>query len=168
MDARAGNVMSESNDGEIQRVDRLLDSTLENVDLVEADVTRLAEQAGFEEEDLHRIGIAVRESMVNAVVHGNHYSTKKKVHFTATHIVTHDDEDAPKDCLEVVIEDEGEGFQKQEVPDPLAEENLLRHSGRGLLLIEAFMDRFVIEPRKPQGTRVTLVKYKARQVTPGA
>ncbi len=159
--------MSHSNDGEIQRVDRLLDSTLENVDVAEADVTRLAEQAGFEEEDLHRIGIAVRESMVNAVVHGNNYSTKKKVHFSVSHSVEHPKGEPPKDCLAVVIEDEGEGFHKQEVPDPLAEENLLRHSGRGLLLIEAFMDRFVIEPRIPQGTRVTLVKYKARQVTPG-
>ena len=162
--------MSQSNDnGEIQRVDRLLDSTLENVDLAEADVTRLAEEIGFDEEDLHRIGIAVRESMVNAVVHGNHYSTKKKVHFSVVHSVVTGNGNAPQDCLRVVIEDEGEGFQKQEVPDPLAEENLLRHSGRGLLLIEAFMDRFVIEPRTPQqGTRVTLVKYKARQATPGA
>ena len=160
--------MAQSNDGEIQRVDRLLDSTLENVDVAEADVTQLAERAGFEEEDLHRIGIAVRESMVNAVVHGNHYSTRKKVHFSVTYSVEQKNGEPPKDCLAVIIEDEGEGFQKQEVPDPLAEENLLRHSGRGLLLIEAFMDRFVIEPRTPHGTRVTLVKYKARQVTPGA
>ena len=160
--------MSQSNDGEIQRVDRLLESALESVDAAEADVTRLAEEAGFDEEDLHRIGIAVRESMVNAVVHGNHYSTKKKVHFSVVHSVVNRSGEPPKDCLTVTIEDEGEGFHKQEVPDPLAEENLLRHSGRGLLLIEAFMDRFAIEPRIPNGTRVTLVKYKVRQATPGA
>lgn len=155
--------MSQSNDdGEIQRVDRLLDSTLENVDLAEADVMRLAEVAGFDEEDLHRIGIAVRESMVNAVVHGNHYSTKKKVHFSVSLSIVHEASTAPRDCLAVIIEDEGDGFQKKEVPDPLAEENLLRHSGRGLLLIEAFMDHFSIEPRTPQGTKVTLVKYKTR------
>ena len=155
--------MSQSKDGEIQRVDRLLDSTLENVDVAEADVMRLAEEAGFDEEDLHRIGIAVRESMVNAVVHGNHYSTKKKVHFSVSHSLAPPPAGGqPKDCLAVVIEDEGEGFHKTEVPDPLAEENLLRHSGRGLLLIEAFMDQFTIEPRTPQGTKVTLVKYKAR------
>jgi serine/threonine-protein kinase RsbW len=140
----------------------LLDSTLENVDLAEADVTRIATEAGFDEEDLHRIGIAVRETLVNAVVHGNRYSTRKKVHFSVSHTVEQFPGEPPKDCLAVVIEDEGEGFQKTEVPDPLAEENLLRHSGRGLLLIEAFMDRFVIEPRNPQGTKVTLVKYKAR------
>src|SRR5580698_1149709 len=128
--------MSQSNDGEIQRVDRLLDSTLENVDLAEADVTRIATEAGFDEEDLHRIGIAVRETLVNAVVHGNRYSTRKKVHFSVSHTVQQHPGQPPKDCLAVVIEDEGEGFQKTEVPDPLAEENLLRHSGRGLLLIE--------------------------------
>jgi serine/threonine-protein kinase RsbW len=154
--------MSQSNDGEIQRVDRTLDSTLESVDQAEFDVTRMAGEVGFDEEDLHRIGIAVRESMVNAVVHGNHYSTKKKVHFSVSHSVTHAGGGPPKDCLAVVIEDEGEGFHQKEVPDPLAEENLLRHSGRGLLLIEAFMDKFEIEPRVPSGTKVTLVKYKAR------
>jgi serine/threonine-protein kinase RsbW len=160
--------MSHSNGAEMQRVDRVLDSTLENVDVAEADVTRLAEQAGFDEEDLHRIGIAVRETMVNAVVHGNHYSTKKKVHFSVSLSLDHSNGEPPKDCLAIVIEDEGEGFHKQEVPNPLAEENLLRHSGRGLLLIEAFMDRFVIEPRTPQGTKVTLIKCRTRQVTPGA
>ena len=154
--------MSQSNDGEIQRVARTLDSTLESVDQAEADVTRIAGEAGFDEEDLHRIGIAVRESMVNAVVHGNHYSTKKKVHFAVSHSVTNSGGGPPSDCLAVVIEDEGEGFHQKEIPDPLAEENLLKHSGRGLLLIEAFMDRFVVEPRVPHGTKVTLVKYKAR------
>jgi len=105
-------------------------STLESVDQAESDVTRIAGEAGFDEEDLHRIGIAVRESMVNAVVHGNHYSTKKKVRFAVSHSVTNSDSGPPKDCLAVVIEDEGEGFHQKEVPDPLAEENLLRHSGR--------------------------------------
>lgn len=150
------------NDSEIQRVDRVLDSTLESVDLAEEDVTRVAQQAGFDEEDQHRIGIAVRESMVNAVVHGNRYNAKKKVRFSVVHTVDHAAPDQPRDRVAIVIEDEGDGFHKKEVPDPLAEENLLRHSGRGLLLIEAFMDQFLVEPRVPQGTKVTLVKYKAR------
>ena len=154
--------MSLTADGEIERVDRTLDSTLESVDLAEADVTRLAEQAGFDEEDLHRIGIAVRESLVNAVVHGNRYNARKKVHFVATLGIETTGAGEQSNRLQVTIEDEGEGFQKKEVPDPLADENLLRHSGRGLLLIEAFMDKFSIEPRQPQGTKVTLVKSKVR------
>jgi serine/threonine-protein kinase RsbW len=154
--------MSLTTDDEIDRVDRTLESTLESVDLAEADVTRMAEQAGFDEEDLHRIGIAVRESMVNAVVHGNRYNGRKKVHFVVSLGLETSAEGTRQNRLQVTIEDEGEGFHKKEVPDPLAEENLLRHSGRGLLLIEAFMDRFSIEPRQPCGTKVTLVKYKAR------
>jgi serine/threonine-protein kinase RsbW len=157
--------MSLTTDGEIERVDRTLDSTLDSVDVAESDVTRLAEQAGFDEEDLHRIGIAVRESMVNAVVHGNRYNTRKKVHFVASlgleELGTASD-GSQRHRLAITIEDEGEGFHKTEVPDPLADENLLRHSGRGLLLIDAFMDQFSIEPRQPQGTKVTLVKYKTR------
>jgi serine/threonine-protein kinase RsbW len=49
-----------------------------------------------------------------------------------------------------------------ELPDPRANENLLRHSGRGLLLIQAFMDEFEIRPRQPKGTEVKMVKILAK------
>jgi serine/threonine-protein kinase RsbW len=62
-----------------------------------------------------------------------------------------------------VIGDEGDGFDMSQLPDPLANENLLRHSGRGLLLIQAFMDEFRIGPREPQGTEVKMVKYLGKQ-----
>jgi serine/threonine-protein kinase RsbW len=64
--------------------------------------------------------------------------------------------------LIVVIADEGEGFDFNALPDPLANENLLRHSGRGLLLIQAFMDEFQIRAREPKGTEVKMVKYMAK------
>lgn len=143
--------MSETAHGEVQRVDELLDSTLESVDHAEAVVVKAAEDMGFDEEELHKIGIAVRETMVNAVVHGNRYNSRKKVHFEVRRT---------ESTLTIRIGDEGEGFERQEVADPLAEENILKFSGRGLLLIEAFMDEFVTEPRKPTGTQVTLVKRK--------
>jgi serine/threonine-protein kinase RsbW len=91
--------------------------------------------------------------MVNAVVHGNRYNARKKVHLTVSR--------AP-DRLAVVIADEGEGFDIAALPDPLANENLLRHSGRGLLLIQAFMDEFQLRTREPKGTEVKMVKYVAR------
>ena len=106
---------------------------------------------GFDEEELHKIGIAVRESMVNAVVHGNRYNSRKKVHFEIRR---------SESGLTIRIGDEGDGFERKEVADPLAEENILKFSGRGLLLIEAFMDEFKSEPRLPRGTQVTLVKRK--------
>src|SRR6202167_3837403 len=55
-------------------------STLESVDLAEGEILTTAEEAGFDEDDRHRIGMAVRECMVNAVVHGNRYNRNKRVH----------------------------------------------------------------------------------------
>ena len=62
----------------------------------------------------------------------------------------------------VWVADEGEGFDPAALPDPLASENLLRQSGRGVLMMQAFMDEFQICTRAPQGTEVKMVKYVAR------
>jgi serine/threonine-protein kinase RsbW len=138
---------------EARTVDQVLDSTLESVDIAEDAVLREAQELGFDEDELHRIGMSVRECMVNAVVHGNRYNARKKVRLTITR--------AP-DKLVIVIGDEGEGFDLNSLPDPLANENLLRHSGRGLLLIQAFMDEFEMRAREPNGTEVKMVKYVAK------
>jgi serine/threonine-protein kinase RsbW len=131
-------------------VERFLDSTLESVDSAEELALGVAERAGFDEDDLMKIGMAVRESMVNAVVHGNRYSAHKKVRFSVTH---HDAR------FTVRIADEGEGFDFASLPDPLAAENLMRTSGRGIFLIRSFMDEFQMRHLEPVGTEVTLVKY---------
>jgi serine/threonine-protein kinase RsbW len=133
---------------------RLLDSTLQSVDLAGEIAVQAAEELGFDEEDRHQIGMAVRECMVNAVVHGNRYSARKKVHLTIRSASSH---------LAIVIGDEGAGFDLSSLPDPLAQENLLRQSGRGILLIRAFMDEFDLHPRAGGGTEVRLVKHKNRQ-----
>jgi serine/threonine-protein kinase RsbW len=145
--------MAENQSSEIKTVETLLDSTLESVDEAEGTVLRMAGGAGLEEDDLHALGMAVREAAVNAVVHGNRYSAKKKVLLKVSR--------AP-DRLTIVIADEGEGFEVNSIPDPLASENLLRQSGRGLLLIRAFVDEFELRPREPRGTEVRLVKYLAK------
>ena len=89
----------------------LLDSTLDSVEVAEtAGVLGAAREIGFHEDDLHQLGMAVRESMVNAVVHGNRYNARKKVHVSVTK--------AP-DRLTIVIADEGDGFDVNNVPDPL-------------------------------------------------
>lgn len=144
--------MSDQESGGIHGVDLRLDSGLESVDTAEAEALEVARKMGFEEDDLHKIGVAVRECVVNAVVHGNRYSARKKVHFQV--IVS-------PDRLTVITRDEGEGFELTSLPDPLAEENLLRQSGRGMLLIRAFMDEVRIEPVSPGGTQVTMTKTLA-------
>lgn len=138
--------------GKEQQSETLLDSTLESVDAAEEAVLKAATEVGFDEDDLHKIGMSVRECMVNAVVHGNRYNARKKVHFTLTH---------ESDRITVVIGDEGDGFDRNNLPDPLAEENLLRHSGRGLLLMQAFMDEFSVHNRSPKGTEVRIMKKLA-------
>ena len=88
-------------------VKELLESTLESVDHAEEVVMRAAREMGFDDDQQHEIGISLRECMVNAVVHGNRYNSKKKVHFSVTHTA---------DRLEIVIGDEGEGFVSSTLP----------------------------------------------------
>lgn len=125
------------------------DSTLDSVDQAEERVLKIARELGFDDDQQHELGIAVREAMVNAVVHGNKYSTEKKATLTI--------EDADR-ALTLVVEDEGDGLDLAALPDPLAEENLLRPSGRGLLIIQAFVDEFAVERRHPRGTALRMVK----------
>ncbi len=128
------------------------DSTLESVDRAEEMVLETAAAARLDEEDVHRMGMAVREAMVNAVVHGNGYSHDRTVHFSISQTPA---------ALRVVIRDEGEGFDFDSVPDPTAEENLLRQSGRGFLLMRAFVDECHIRRGTPRGTEIELVKYRS-------
>ena len=127
-----------------------MDSTLDSVDHAEELAVKMAENAGVDEDDLMKIGMAVRESMVNAVVHGNRYNANKKVRFAVA---------TEPERFRVQIADEGEGFDFESVPDPLAPENLLKTSGRGIFLIKAFMDEVNFRQLHP-GTELTLIKHR--------
>jgi serine/threonine-protein kinase RsbW len=127
-----------------------LPSTIESVDQAESLVLAMAKRIGFNEDDENSISMAVRESMVNAVAHGNKYNNRKRVQLKI---------EGHSDRLVVVIADEGDGFDESAVADPLASENLLKQSGRGLLLMRAFMDECQHSKREPNGTVVRMVKY---------
>lgn len=127
-----------------------LESTLESVDQAESLVLAMAKRIGFGEDDENSISMAIRESMVNAVAHGNKYNNRKRVQLTI---------EGHPDRLVVIIADEGDGFDEAAVADPLAAENLLKQSGRGLLLMRAFMDECQHSKREPHGTVVRMVKY---------
>jgi len=129
-------------------------STLESVDEAETVILKAAADVGFDEDEQHRIGMSVRECMVNAVVHGNRYNRNKVVHVG----VTRSGVAGAGEKFTIRIVDQGEGFEIKEVPDPLEENNLLRHSGRGLFLMGAFMDDVKVRKAVPVGTEVTLVK----------
>ncbi len=144
--------MTENKGGETTSVS-MLDSTLESVDIAEAIVLKAAQELGFAEEIRYQIGMAVRESVVNAVVHGNCYSKHKKVRLEVS---------KQRDRLVISVADEGKGFDVTRLPDPLARENLLNQSGRGIFLMKTFMDEFEVRPVEPHGTEFRLVKYLNR------
>jgi serine/threonine-protein kinase RsbW len=132
-----------------QRVSYTMDSTLETVDSAEQAASRIAAENGFDEEETMRIAMAVREAAVNAVLHGNAYDPGKKVKLEF--------ERTAQDLV-ITICDQGKGLDPAAIPDPLAPENLMKTSGRGIFLIRSFMDEVDIQP-SPTGTQIKLVKH---------
>jgi serine/threonine-protein kinase RsbW len=131
------------------RVSYTLDSTLETVDSAETTATRIALEAGFGEDEVMQISMAVREAAVNAVLHGNAYDPGKKVKLEF--------ETTGRDLV-ITIRDQGKGLDPAKIPDPLAPENLMKTSGRGIFLIRSFMDEVQIHPSQT-GTEIKLVKH---------
>ena len=130
-----------------------LPSSMQHVYLLDVVVSEVLKEVGFTEETQEQINLAAIEAGTNAIKHGNKEDPRKR----ATIQFILDD-----DKLTIVIQDEGEGFTRQEVADPLDPENLLKSSGRGLFLMEACMDAVTYEAN---GTIIKMVKYKAEVVT---
>lgn len=132
-----------------KRVSFTLESTLETVNNAEATASNLATEAGFADDEVMKIAMAVREAAINAVLHGNAYDPEKKVllQFERT-----------GGDLVITIKDQGKGIDLNAIPDPLAPENLLKTSGRGIFLIRSFMDEVEIHP-SAAGTEIKLVKH---------
>ena len=127
-----------------------LASTLATVDRVEREAEMFAQQFGFDEDEICNIAMAVREATVNAVVHGNGYSSTKEVSVLF---------EATASDLIFRVADQGSGFDPTAIPDPLSPENILRGSGRGVFLMRAFMDRVDFRQLAP-GTELTLTKHR--------
>ncbi len=131
-----------------QRVSYRMESTLESVNKAEEMADQIAAQAGLDEDTRSGVSMAVREAMINGILHGNAYAPDKRVNLTF---------EQTGDQLIVTVVDEGKGFVPDEVPDPLAPENLLKESGRGIFLMRAFMDEVRFRKLNP-GTEITLIK----------
>ncbi|MBS1816063.1 MAG: ATP-binding protein [Acidobacteria bacterium] len=130
------------------RVTLTLPSTLESVSRAEQEAEMFAQRAGFSEDEIGNIAMAVRECTVNAVLHGNAYSPDKQVQFSL---------EMAGSEMRVAIADQGAGFDPDSLPDPLAPENIMRGSGRGIFLTRAFMDEVHFRRLDP-GTEITLIK----------
>lgn len=132
-----------------QRLEVTLDTLIESVDLAEGIATRVAEAAGFGEDDVHKLAMAVREGAINAFTYGNCQDPQKKI----TLVIEFEPEK-----LVIHVMDQGCGFEICDIPDPLAEENLLRTSGRGLFLMRAFTDEFHVQRAPGGGTDLVMAK----------
>ena len=126
-------------------------SNFEMLDFVQVVSDRMGQLAGLEEDAIHWIGVAVRESVINAIKHGNREDYGK--------IVTVEFAVAPSTApseLVVRVLDQGEGFDPEEVADPLAPENILKSSGRGIFFMRNFMDDVTLKRAAEGGMEVRL------------
>jgi len=139
-------------------------STYEMLDFVQVASDHLGRLAGLDDEALHWVGVAVRESVINAIKHGNADDEKKHVHVEFTPL----NSQSPSG-ISIRVRDEGPGFDPADIPDPLAPENMLKSSGRGIFIIRNFMDEMVLQRAPEGGMEVVMVKRVAapEQTDPG-
>jgi len=131
-------------------------SDFDMVDFVQVVSDRVGQLAGMDEDTVHWIGVAVRESVINAIKHGNREDAGKlvTVEFTFTPI-------AGPDQLIVSVLDQGGGFDPDAVANPLDPANVLKSSGRGIFFMRSFMDDVVLRRRAEGGMEVRMVKKLA-------
>ena len=131
-------------------------SLFDMLDLVQVLSDRIGQMAAFDEDSIHWIGVAVRESVINAIKHGNREHPAK--HVTIEFAFTPVDEPTE---LVVRVTDQGEGFEPGAVADPLAPENILKSSGRGIFFMRSFMDDVQLSRAPAGGMEVRMVKKLA-------
>jgi serine/threonine-protein kinase RsbW len=127
-------------------------SSFDMLDFVQVVSDHVGRMSGLDDDAVHWVGVAVRESVINAIKHGNAHDASKRVHVEFTPL----DGDAPG--LAIRVRDEGRGFDPQSLPDCLAPENLLKSSGRGIFLIRSFMDEMKLQRAPEGGMEVVMVK----------
>jgi len=132
-----------------QRIEITLESLLDSVSLAEEMCTAIASAVGFDEDDCFKIGMSVREGVINAYNYGSQKQRGKKIFVTF--------ELTPEKFV-IYVRDQGVGFRLEDVPDPLADENLLKSSGRGIFLMRSFMDEFDVYHASQGGAELMMAK----------
>jgi serine/threonine-protein kinase RsbW len=126
-----------------------LSSRFENIEMAQHLCGKLLEGREVPEETKHWILMALREGLANAIKHGNSQNLEKRVHVEMR---------VEQDTLEIRIRDEGSGFDPERVSDPLAPENRLKTSGRGIFYMKTFMDDVRFDRYKGGGMEIVLTK----------
>jgi serine/threonine-protein kinase RsbW len=130
-------------------IEVIISSALDNLDLIQSLTECITDFMKFDEDSAHWIGMSVRESVTNAIQHGNKLDSSKKVDICF--------EVAP-DRLSISVKDQGDGFQADKIPNPLDCDNLLKPSGRGIFYIRTFMDEVEFRSLSQGGTEVHMMK----------
>ena len=130
-----------------------LPSSFELLDLVQVLSDRLSAVAGFDEDLTHWVSVAVRESVINAIKHGNREDRRKHV---IVEFMLRPRAKAEEFVVRVL--DEGDGFDPEEIANPLDPENMLKSSGRGIFFMRNFMDDVTIARRPEGGMAVRMSK----------
>jgi serine/threonine-protein kinase RsbW len=127
-------------------------SAFDMLDFVQVVCDHVGRMSGLDDDSLHWVGVAVRESVINAIKHGNGNDEQKRVwvEFTPLH--------AEVPGISIRVRDEGLGFDPEGLPDPLAPENMLKASGRGIFLIKNFMDEMRLQRAPEGGMEMVMVK----------
>jgi len=133
------------------KIEVSIGSALEYLDLIQSVTDCITGFMGFDEDSAHWIGMSVRESVTNAIQHGNRMDQSKKVDVCF--------EVSPEE-LEISVTDQGSGFDVDALPNPLESDNLLKPSGRGIFYIKSFMDAVEFRPLSHGGMEVHMVKKK--------
>ena len=128
-------------------------SSLGMLDFVQMISEYIARTVGLDDDSVHWVTVAVRESVVNAIKHGNCNDVRKRVHVEFRSL---QDREGPG--IAILVRDEGCGFDPTTLPDPLAPENLLKTNGRGIFLMRSFMDEMTFERMEQGGMQVRMVK----------
>jgi serine/threonine-protein kinase RsbW len=141
-------------DGHLIRLE--IPSSFDLLDIVQVLSDRMSTVAGLDEDSIHWVSVAVRESVINAIKHGNREDHAKHVtvEFTLKPRAT------PHEFIVRVL-DEGKGFDPEEIANPLDPENVLKSSGRGIFFMRSFMDDVAIERRPEGGMSVRMSKKLA-------
>jgi serine/threonine-protein kinase RsbW len=139
--------------GAFQGIHLELHSTNDELDHVQHVAEEVCRQVGLDEETLHWTSMAVRESVINAIKHGNKNDASKTVEVD----FSVEEQDAER-SLVVTVRDQGEGFEASAISNPLAPENILSTNGRGIFLVRQFMDEVTFRRTRDGGTEVRMLK----------
>ena len=126
-----------------------LPSRIESVDEAALKADEFAKEQGLGEDFVSAIDLAIRESVANAVKHGNKFADEKTVDLTLART---------DEGFEITVRDYGSGFAIDEIPDPTDPENLLKASGRGILFMKSFMDVVEWSNHEGGGMVVKMIK----------